>query len=138
MYTRSYYPEEEKVNVPENYDGYAFSENEQISERPHNEEPLKEDSTPPLRAPWDTPKEDINKTVKEAMAQTHESEGVVAKLFGRLPFNNLFSGLDFFKKGFTSFGTEEILIIGVALFLLLSKGGDKECAVMLLLLLFVK
>ncbi len=42
--------------------------------------------------------------------------------------------LSFFKKGF---GTEEILIIGIAAFLLFSKGGDKECAIILLLSLFL-
>ena len=34
-------------------------------------------------------------------------------------------------------GTEELLIAAVALFLLFSKNGDKECAIMLLLTLFV-
>ena len=34
-------------------------------------------------------------------------------------------------------GTEEILIGAVALFLLFSKNGDKECAIMLLLTLFI-
>ena len=42
--------------------------------------------------------------------------------------------LSVFKKGF---GTEEILIIGIAAFLLFSKGGDKECAIILLLSLFL-
>ncbi len=45
-----------------------------------------------------------------------------------------FKSLPFFKKGF---GTEEILIIGIAAFLLFSKGGDKECAIILLLSLFL-
>ena len=52
----------------------------------------------------------------------------------------------FFKKGFdlknfspfkNGFGTEEILILGIAAFLFFSKGGDKECAVILLLSLFI-
>ena len=34
-------------------------------------------------------------------------------------------------------GTEELLIGAIALFLLFSKSGDKECAIMLLLLLFI-
>ena len=34
-------------------------------------------------------------------------------------------------------GTEELLIGAVALFLLFSKNGDKECAIMLLLTLFI-
>jgi hypothetical protein len=35
------------------------------------------------------------------------------------------------------FGTEEILILGIAAFLLFSKGGDKECAIILLLSIFL-
>ena len=34
-------------------------------------------------------------------------------------------------------GTEELLIIALALFLFLSKDGDKECAIILFLLLFI-
>ena len=34
-------------------------------------------------------------------------------------------------------GTEELMIAAVALFLLFSKNGDKECAIMLLLTLFI-
>ena len=45
-----------------------------------------------------------------------------------------FKGLPFFKKGF---GTEEILILGIAAFLLFSRDGDKECAIILLLSLFL-
>ena len=39
--------------------------------------------------------------------------------------------------GDVKIGTEELLIAAVALFLLFSKNGDKECAIMLLLTLFV-
>ena len=45
-----------------------------------------------------------------------------------------FKKLSFFKKGF---GTEEILILGIAAFLLFSKDGDKESAIILLLSLFL-
>ena len=42
--------------------------------------------------------------------------------------------LSVFKNGF---GTEELLIIGIAAFLFFSKDGDKECAIILLLTLFL-
>ena len=38
---------------------------------------------------------------------------------------------------YTNIGTEEILIIATAAFLFFSKGGDRECALILLLLLFI-
>ena len=56
---------------------------------------------------------------------------ILNSLFGR-GFD--FKNLSIFKKGF---GTEEILILGIAAFLLFSKGGDKECAIILLLSLFL-
>lgn len=59
------------------------------------------------------------------------SPSVVQSLFGKT-FD--FKKLSFFKKGF---GTEEILILGIAAFLLFSKDGDKESAIILLLSLFL-
>lgn len=49
-------------------------------------------------------------------------------------FGNLFSGnlLRNFRLGW-----EELLIIGVAVLLFFSRDGDKECALMLLLLIFI-
>ena len=66
----------------------------------------------------------------------NENEGgsevsVFKSLFGKAFDLKNFSP---FKKGF---GTEEILILGIAAFLLFSKGGDKECAIILLLSLFL-
>ena len=51
---------------------------------------------------------------------------------------SIFTGMDFGKLSFPKIGTEEILIIGLAIFLFLSRDGDKECAVLLLLLLFIR
>ena len=52
-----------------------------------------------------------------------------------------FSGLGSLFKGWRAselkIGTEELLIAAVALFLLFSKNGDRECAIMLLLTLFI-
>lgn len=50
-------------------------------------------------------------------------------LFSRLPLGNFLSGIHI--------GWEELLIIAAALFLFLSKDGDKECAIMLAILLFI-
>ena len=57
------------------------------------------------------------------------------------PLGGLFGGLSSLSLPFLSkdihIGSEEVLIAAVALFLLFSKNGDKECAIMLLLTLFV-
>jgi hypothetical protein len=134
MYTRAYYPEEEKINVPENYDGNAFSE-ESVKENPT----FQKEEAIPLHAPWDNPPpEKMRDEESEAVMGKPKNEGVFGTIFKRLPISNLFGGFGSLKNGLSDIGTEEILIVGVALFLLLSKGGDKECAVMLLLLLFIK
>lgn len=57
------------------------------------------------------------------------SPGILSKGLRGLLGGGLFHG---FK-----IGTEELLIIAAALFLFLSKEGDKECAILLVLLLFV-
>ena len=55
-----------------------------------------------------------------------------------LPFAGLLGGL--FKNGkfsLQSLEFEDLLIIGIALYMLLSKDGDIECGILLLLLLFI-
>ena len=136
MYTRSYYPEEEKITVPEKYDGYAFSEENQTGISTPDDKPIQKEELP-YRAPWDIKPESKNTDeAEEVISKSVGDSGILGGLFKRLPISNIFGKFDFFKNGFHDIGTEEILIIGVALFLLLSKGGDKECAI--LLLLFVK
>lgn len=49
----------------------------------------------------------------------------------------LFKGLGGLGLSVPAFGTEDILIIATAAFLFFSKSGDKECAIMLLLLIFI-
>lgn len=73
------------------------------------------------------------------IAETVASEGILESISSRLSLGKLLPEglrgalhLDKFK-----IGTEELLIIALALFLFLSKDGDKECAIILFLLLFV-
>ncbi|MBQ8321811.1 MAG: hypothetical protein IJX92_05550 [Clostridia bacterium] len=118
MYSRSFYTtEEENTRIPTNYDGTAFSTSEVPSEV--SEEPDAEQAS--------------------ADASESVSAGVIDSV--RIPF---LSGL--FGKGgllgtsslkLPKIGTEEILIIAAALFLLFSKDGDMEIAVMLLILLLI-
>ena len=135
MYTRAYYPEEEKISVPENYDGTALREHSDTAEA---KAPEREEI--PLRAPWDVPKAEAEeeKEASEAVMSQPRQEGFLGGILKKLPIKSLFGGLDVFSADTFKLGSEEILIIGVALFLLFSKGGDRECAIMLLLLLLIK
>ena len=121
MYSRSYYPEiQGHITTPENYDGTAFSDkgNEEITER---------DS--PCCADVET---------------SGQSNGTGGGIFSALTESPLLSGI-FGKGGLLGgiglsaphIGTEEILILATAAFLFFSKSGDRECAIILLLLLFI-
>ncbi len=136
MYTRSYFTDEQKeVKLPQNYDGTAFSE----PEPPAAAEPLPEGEAASAAAepavgrrknPWEEQAEKPPSPEAESVMATVGKLPLFGRLFGKdIPF---LSGLRLPK-----IGSEEILIIGAALFLLFSKDGDKECAVILLLLLLV-
>lgn len=138
MYSRSYL-QDGGVRPPQNYDGIALSEPQKL-DTPHtsfqNEPPVTEAVTPEntgQKNPW----EKANAPASDG----YEAVGGAARGGLKLPLlGGLFEGLDipfFGKLGMPKIGTEELLIIGAALFLLLSKDGDKECALILLLLLLV-
>lgn len=139
MYTRTYQNEEEKITVPENYDGNAFREESvcdsfcplDINTQQNTESKVNCDTTQE-NAPMESAE------CSAAPEKKQKSDGILASIFkgsGKTAFIN---GLPFMKNGKFNIETEEILIVALAAFLLLSKSGDKECAVMLLLLLFVK
>lgn len=133
MYTRSYYPEQETLKVPENYDGLALGD-ENANDKQKEEIPKE---SAPLRAPWDTPTEEKSET-EAVSAAANTYTGALGGLISKIPFLHGLDRFDFLKKEISSIGTEELLIIGLALFLLFSKSGDKECSLMLLFLLFVR
>ena len=69
-----------------------------------------------------------------------KAKGGISSLFSSSIFSGLFpSGKIPFLSSLSlpKIGTEEILIIAAAAYLFFSKDGDKECAIMLILLLFV-
>lgn len=126
MYTRSYFQDDVEINVPENYDGNAFREKE------------KSDAT------CEEVNSDVSCYARERDCDRHQETksdtgvGVLSAFFQKLPFSNLFERFNFSKFERLDFGTEEILIIGLSLFLLLSGSKDIECAIMLFLLLLIK
>lgn len=108
MYTRDFYQDEQRITIPENYDGTLLSK-----EVPS----AKEES------------EHVSKMV--------ENKESVPSWFEKIQLNKLFPSFPrFFKKEFT-FGSEELIIIGVIAFLVFTKSADIECILILAALLFV-
>ncbi len=128
MYTRNYPQEKSGIMIPESYGGTALREEE--GERSSGIPSM--GGTPINKNPWES----------ENQITTSDSEPTSAEpssLFSRLPIANFFKDfLHFDNFSLQNIGAEEILIIGVAAFLFFTKQGDKECAIMLLLLLFFK
>ena len=96
------------MNLPDNYGGEAFSEGE-------------------------CPRE-CNEVAdcEECASTSARPPSALGGFLGSL-------GLPFLDRiSMPRIGSEEILIIAAAAFLFLSKNGDRECAVMLLLLLFIR
>lgn len=119
MYSRSYYPEsEEMINIPENYDGTAFTEQKQI---PENQPVVTETAT----------RIEENRQKTETTASLFSGIPVLSGLFG----NGKLFGNTSLKM--PKLGTEEILILLAAAFLFFSKEGDKECGLILLFLLLI-
>ena len=111
MYTRSY-PERES-EIPEGYHGSAVS--------PHESEPSYIDGT---RNPWET-----EPTVQDEATEASKRTSPISEIFGGIFQNGRFS--------LHSIGFEEILIIAAAAYMLMSRDGDRECGIMLLVLLFI-
>ena len=109
MYTRSYKSDDERIALPSGYDGTAF------------EREIKEIATE---------KESCEAAIAEPSAGR-------TSLFSGLPFLKGFRGLASFKLPMKP-GSEELILIGLALLLFFSKDGDRECALMIALLIFIK
>ena len=123
MYTRSYSDTVGDIIIPEKYGGTSFvhssaQEHHEAREQTHN--------------PWEgqeqtTAREEDVGEIKETSATP--TKGGIGAMRSGLFKTDLFT--------LPSIGREELLIIATAVFLLFSKEGDKECAIMLLLLLFL-
>lgn len=125
MYSRNFYQESgDQLSIPNNYDGTIFQERE----NQHFEPNVPEVSF-----------NDAPDTTVCNMQRCRENPPPEGK--GRLPFLSGFFGRDGFLPGLNfrmpKIGTEEILILVTAAFLFFSKSGDRECGILLLLLLLV-
>lgn len=123
MYSRSYIDESERVPIPEKYDGFAFG-NDALCEKNCTRPPTNDENSQ-ISAEDENADQSVSASPKSVFSPILGlGKGLFGGLFGstiKLP----------------KLGTEEILIIATALFLLFSKEGDKECAILLLLLLLI-
>ena len=151
MYTQKYSEGDARLYLPENYSGNAIMQNERISlgtadiKKPTADslevtnksanEAVKENKNP-----W----ENEDKATDEASAPTSATPSFLGKLKG---LGGMFDGIsmkallgkksDSAGTGLWGLGIEEIMLIAIAAVLFFSKNGDKECALILLLLLLI-
>ena len=123
MYTRSFQGGVgDGKMIPEGYDGNAFDRGENTEFRDTGG--TLEEKDVEITANADPPND-----------KQCEPAGLFSGIFGGArSLLGIGRGASLFPHGF---GTEEILIIATALFLFFSRDGDRECAVILLLLLIV-
>ena len=123
MYTRTYSDDRHSILIPESYGGTA------LKESAPKESKETEDRG---KNPW----EETERTVaeEEKNEKSEEAFSPISKPQSPSFFSNIFANSNFDLQ---NIGKEELLLIAAAAFLFFSKDGDKECAIMLLLLLFL-
>ena len=123
MYTRTYADDHSGILIPDSYGGTALSQ-------PHTQQRQPDEDNG--KNPWE---EAQTMTSSEpAEPESTQASAEPTKLHMPAFLTNIFKNSNF---GLQKIGTEEILIIAAAAFLLFSKDGDKECAIILLLILFL-
>ena len=137
MYSRSYQTGEIPT-VPESYSGVAFREPDPIPEDVVRSVAKSADVKFTTPAP---PDPNLTTSAEpEPEPEAVETGGFLSEVVSNFPLKGIFSGISAFKPerlGLSKIGTEEILIFGLALFLFFSREGDKECSLLLILLLFI-
>ena len=133
MYSRSYYPTDQAITIPDNYDGTAFTESQE-KPTPTRVTPIKPDTPKRDTLQEREIRECINDSQDNAVEVSCDEEKNSSFLSRLLPF-----GFDFDIKKFASdISAEDILIVGLAIFLFISQDGDKMCSLILLSLIFIK
>ena len=139
MYSRSYFTGNTDINVPENYDGVAFSQDTAHEEiKIPKIEPVKNEIK---FSPKDEECESKSTPDREDFCESCDAEANRGGIFGfdiKGTLSSLFSGSKLSRFIPKDFGIEEILLIGLALFLLFSPDHDIECALLLLALIFIR
>lgn len=112
------------MNLPENYDGTAFMERQIPQEDQETVEAAASDNT----------EDQVFKVTNgnhRSRQSSFENIPILSGIFGK---GGLLGDIGIHTP---TIGTEEILILATAAFLFFSKSGDRECALILLLLLFI-
>lgn len=127
MYTRTYSNESSGIVIPERYGGTSLGG---TAPECMNAQDKGDDALTTEQNQW----EDVHTSASVKDDEAIETSSFISKL----PFTRIFSNI--FKNSTYSLqkiGVEEILIIATAAFLFFTKDGDKECAIMLIFLLFL-
>ncbi len=137
MYTRPY-DRDDGILIPESYSGTALRESSlpENSEKNDTDEKTAQNENKSTASDKDSWESTESITASRSIEQ--DEKGGIFSFFDKLGldgfFGNIFKNTKF---GLQKIGTEEILILAAAAFLFFSHDGDKECALMLLLLLFI-
>lgn len=120
MYTRPYSDERHGIVIPDSYGGTALADS------------LSADSEDRGKNPWENA-ESTQQTVEEN-EESEEAFAPTSKIQMPSFLSNIFKNSNLSLQ---KLGKEEILILTAAAFLFFSKEGDRQLALMLLLLLFL-
>ncbi len=133
MYSRNYYSDEGSIKIPDNYDGTSLLENNVKEEKPQlsRVEIPKADTK---ISPKDEKEEEHEVFLHNEQKTTYQKDRGfdLASILRGFNFKDIHIGTLIPK-----IGTEELLLIALAAFLFLSKCGDKECAILIFLLIFI-
>ena len=119
MYFGTYKKDDDDIRIPKNYNGTYFIDSHGDDDKKfkgeHNQPEEKQDIADPPRC------DDRDRTLGIL-----ESGGIFERIFGKD-----------IKPGIPKFDSEDLLLLGLAAFLFFSKSGDRECAIILALLIFI-
>ena len=132
MYSREY-EDKSEIKLPDGYDGTAFCEREERCDTIFQKPEIKEAEIKFSGFAAEPESEDV------FLKNEHKERFKMPKL-DFSSFSSTFFGKAFSFKSLIpeKIDIEDVLIIGIAVFLLFSKSRDIECSVMLLLLFFIR
>ena len=130
MYTRTYNDDRRDILIPESYGGTTLFDNAKTSEVDNSGG---ERTSANTKNPWDE-SEDIHTSSTVNTDSSDSTETFLSKIPRPSFLSHIFKND---KLSLQNLGKEEILIIATAALLFFTKNGDKELAIMMLILLFL-
>lgn len=135
MYTRAYY-QDVAPSPPENYDGNAFRDTEDVSAPTYVTPTVTEPKISPGFSHGEPEKYPAEPT--GARAEQRKKDGWLSGLLSKLPIKNFMGASELFDRIKGGFDIEDIMLIAIAALLLFSPEGDRLLAIALIALLFIK